>query len=235
MNQRLQALIKTFRASTAGASSRFRCAVEGERASLYFYDVIGGGGWGGGIDPKDVIAQLGTCAGKPLDIYVNSPGGDVFDGVAIYNALRRFEGKKTIHVDGLAASAASLIIMAGDEIRCAHNAQIMIHDPWAFAMGSATDLRATADLLEQTGETLVDTYAKRTKAKAADIRQWMKDETWMDAATALERGFCDVIDEPKEEAEEPAARARAQALFAEMKANISKRASPPSHPGQPGK
>lgn len=234
----MQALIKTFRASTK-APLGFRAEAAGDRGALYFYDVIGGGGWGGGIDPKDVIASLQGLTGKPLDIYVNSPGGDVFDGIAIYNVLRRFEGTKTMHVDGLAASAASLVIMAGDEIRCAHNAQIMIHDPWAFAMGNATDLRATADLLEQTGETLVDTYAKRTKAKAADVRQWMADETWMDAATALERGFCDVVDEPAQsepdQKEPPEARARAQALLDAMNANLSKRASPQKHPGQPGK
>lgn len=226
---KMQALVETFRAATARLDRRLRADVSGDSAKLYLYDAIGSDGWGGGIAPKDVISALDKCGGKPLDIFVNSPGGDVFDGVAIYNALRRYGNTKTVHVDGLAASAASLVIMAGDRIECAHNAQVMIHDPWAFAMGAAVDLRKTADLLEQTGETLVSTYASRTKQTPEDLRAWMAAETWMTAQEALARGFCDAIDAPgedpdgkdDEQAEGEQARARMMALVEQMKERLT--------------
>jgi ATP-dependent Clp protease protease subunit len=146
-------------------------------------------------------------------------------------------------VDGLAASAASAVLMAGDKIVCAPGAQIMIHDPWSMAIGNAADLRQTADLLEQTGETLVSLYAARTKQSPDDIRAWMSAETWMTAQVAKERGFADELSGEPDGDEDGGAgdgdgdeqKARAQALLAQMKARITSRGSPQQNPGQPGK
>lgn len=188
---RMAALVSAFRAG-AGGARKFRCDVTPDSASMYIYDVIGAG-WGGGIDPKDVVSALGACNGKPLDIYMNSPGGDVFDGIAIHSALARYGNTKTMHVDGLAASAASLILMAGDKIVCAPAGQIMIHDPWAMTVGNADAHTQQAALLASTAATLVDVYAARTKQSAKDVGEWMKSETWMTSGEALARGFCDSI------------------------------------------
>jgi ATP-dependent Clp protease protease subunit len=204
--------IEQFRASTTMLSRRFlaRTCTPSPQAKtqeavgeIYIYDVIGDGFFGG-VSAKDVVAaleQIKKDGAKILNVYVNSPGGSVFDGLAIYNAIKRFDGQKNFYIDGLAASAGSFIPMAGDRIISAKNAMWMIHDPFGFAVGNAADMRKQADMLDQVAGTLVQTYADRTKGNADDIRKWMADETWMDSATALERGFCDEIlaDDDEEE------------------------------------
>lgn len=168
-------------------------------ADLYIYDQIGKSPWGdGGVGATDVKDALIEAKGsKTLNVYMNSPGGDVFEGVAIYSQLARFDGEIVVHVDGLAASAASVIAMAGTKIVTAFNGEWMIHNPWAFTMGQASDMRKAADMLDQVAETMIETYARRTKAKRDDIKSWMEAETWMDAETAKERGFTDEITEEK--------------------------------------
>ncbi len=165
----------------------------GKTGELFIYDVIGAD-WFGGISAKDVARALESLRGvEQLNIYINSPGGDVFDGVAIYNQIRRFEGKKTVFVDGLAASAASVIALAGDTVITAQNAMWMIHHPWTIALGSAPDFRKVADELDKISGVLIETYAARTKQTPKDIRAWMDDETWMTADEAMERGFTDEV------------------------------------------
>jgi ATP-dependent Clp protease protease subunit len=173
----------------------FAKAKANKSGELYIYQDIGDG-WFGGITAQsfaDAIKELGAV--DTLDIYVNSPGGSVFDGVAIYNQLKRVKAHKTVHIDGIAASIASIICMAGDEIRCASNAMMMIHDPWGMCVGTATDMRASAGTLDQIRDTLLDTYVARTKGSRDDISKWMTDETWMKADEAKARGFIDAIDE----------------------------------------
>lgn len=160
---------------------------------LYLYDAIGASLFGG-ITPNDVLEALqGMKQAKTLSVFVNSPGGDVFDGVAIYNLLKRFDGPVNVFVDGVAASIASVIAMAGDSIATAHNATWMIHDPWGMGVGTAGDLRALADTLDTVRGSLVETYTKRTGQSAETISQWMADETWMDARTAQSNGFTDTV------------------------------------------
>lgn len=193
----MQAKIDSFRAATAG-SPRFLAKAKSDAAQdigeLFIYDAIGD--YWGGVNAKQVVealAQLKANGAKSLCIYVNSPGGDVFEGSAIYNNLKRFDGEKTVVVDGLAASAASVIAMVGDQIIMPDNAMMMIHDPWGFAVGNSADMRETATQLDQVRDVLLSTYVARTKGSAETIKQMMSDETWMNAADAKALGFCDTV------------------------------------------
>lgn len=175
----------------------FRADVSAGRASLYIYDVIGEDWWtGGGVTAKSVQAALeGMKGATALDIYINSPGGDIFEAKTIYAQLRRFSGERVVHVDGIAASAASFIAMAGDRIITAPAATWMIHEVWAGVIGRASDMRAMADTLDMENATFADTYAKRTGQNVDDVRSWMAAETWMNASEAKARGFTDEIAE----------------------------------------
>lgn len=157
---------------------------------LYVYDSIGKDWYGDGITAQSVSDALREFPkSAALDVYINSPGGSVFEGVAIYNQLRRWAGKKTVHIDGIAASIASIIAMAGDERKIASNGIIMIHRAWGFAMGNAEDCRKYADSLEKIDGTLLDTYIERTGGNKKQIEDWMAAETWMNADEAVSRGF----------------------------------------------
>lgn len=166
-----------------------------KRGEIWLYDVVGEGFFGGmsaGQFAKELKA-LGQV--EVINLRINSPGGSVFDGIAIYNQLKSHAARIEVDVDGVAASIASVIAMAGNEIRMAHNAQMMIHNPSGGAFGDATEMRRMADLLDQVKGTIVDTYERRTKNKAGDLAAWMEDETWMTAAQAVDRGFSDKVTE----------------------------------------
>lgn len=172
---------------------RMRMAADKSAAEILIYDDIGEGFFGG-ISAKNFAGDLKALGPvSTLKIRVNSPGGDVFDALAIYNTLRRHSARKEVSIDGMALSAASIVIMAGDHIAMAENAMLMIHDPWSVTMGTADDMRAQADLLDQVKENLVVTYERRTQRDGADIRRMMTDETWMDARMALDEGFIDQV------------------------------------------
>jgi enoyl-CoA hydratase/carnithine racemase len=127
---------------------------------------------------------------------LNSPGGSVFDAVAIYNALQRHAGTVTVSIDGIAASAASYIATAGDEIIMPENAFLMIHDPSGMVMGTASDMRSMAEALDKIGASLLRGYAAKSGKVEKDIAQLMAKETWLDAAEALDMGFADTMAEP---------------------------------------
>ena len=169
---------------------KFFAKANGKRGEIYLYEAIGEG-WFGGITAKsfsDSIKELGSV--NALDIYINSPGGSVFDGIAIYNQIKRHPAtEKTMHVDGIAASIASIIAMAGTEIRIADNGMFMIHDPWGMTIGTASEMRKQADALDKIRGTLLDTSVARTGGAATQISQWMTDETWMTADESVSRGF----------------------------------------------
>ena len=128
-----------------------------------------------------------------INLSIHSPGGDVLDGWAIYNSLKNSKAKITARVEGLAASMASVILMAADTVEIPENAYIMIHNPWGFAMGDAEEMRDTADLLDKLGNGLVNAYASRTGNDEDEIREMMSAETWMDGKEAVERGFADKL------------------------------------------
>lgn len=171
--------------------ARYNAATK--RAEIFIYEDIGEG-WYGGLSAKafsERMAEVRKEKAKALDIYINSYGGSVFDGIAIYNQIKRFEGEKIVHIDGIAASIASVIAMAGDTINIAANGTMMIHNAWGMAVGTAEDMRAMAESLELTNGTIRDTYVARTKAADKDVRAWMDAETWMNADQCVERGFAD--------------------------------------------
>jgi ATP-dependent Clp protease, protease subunit len=166
----------------------------GTSGEIWLYDQVGESFWGEGISAKQFQKEL-TAMGKvnTINLHINSPGGDVFDGLAIYNQLKSHPARVVVDVDGLAASIASVIAMAGDEIRMASNAMMMIHNPHGMAVGDSTEMQRVAALLGQVKGSLASTYAARTGQKAAQLDAWMDDETWMSAETAVQYGFADVI------------------------------------------
>lgn len=169
----------------------FTIVAKDKSADVFLYEEIGDG-WMGGISAKRFADEL-NALGKldTLNVYINSPGGSVFDGNAIFNTLKRNSARVVVSIDGLAASIASIIAMAGDEISMAANSMMMIHDPWTLVAGSAADLRATADMMDKVRETLLNTYADRTGFDSGKISDMMAAETWMTADEAIAMGFAD--------------------------------------------
>lgn len=165
-------------------------------AEIYIYDEIGAGFFGG-VSAKQFVDDLnGLGKVDTINLYINSPGGDVFDGVAIFNALKRNKAQIAVHIDGLAASIASIIAMAGNSITIAENGMIMIHDPWTFAIGNAAEMRKQADVLDQVSGTLVNTYTGRTGLDVEEVKSLMGAETWFDADQAVDKGFADKKSQP---------------------------------------
>ena len=162
-------------------------------AEVSIYDEIGAYG----VSAKGFLTELGALPeGTPVDLRLNSPGGSVFDAVAIHNALKRHEGTVTVWIDGIAASAASYIAMAGDEIVMPENAFLMIHDPSGLVMGTSGDMRAMAEALEKVKGALVQGYAAKSGRTPEEVSALMSAETWLDAADALAQGFADRLIEP---------------------------------------
>lgn len=154
--------------------------------------------WGDEVTPKqfwDDLQKLGDI--KELRVYINSPGGDVFAGQAIHSMLRRHPARVTVYVDGLAASAASLVAMAGDRIVMPRNAMMMIHNPWTFVGGPADFLRQVADELDKIRESMVAAYEGKTGLDRGRIIGMLDAETWMTAEEAVSLGFADEIEEAK--------------------------------------
>jgi ATP-dependent Clp protease protease subunit len=160
-------------------------------ATLYIYDVISAD-WGvNAMSVIDAIGQAGDAS--VLNVHINSPGGDVFEGRAIMAALRRFEGKKVAHIDSLCASAATSIALACDEVVMAEGAFFMIHNAMTIAYGNKGELRETADTLEKIDGAIVNDYTTKTGKDAEQVKSWMDAETWFTAAEAKEHGFVDRV------------------------------------------
>jgi len=157
----------------------------GKEAEVFLYEEIGF--WG--VNAKQFADDIKAIDAEVINLHINSPGGSVFDGTTIFNLLRQHDAKIVAHIDGLAASIASIIALAGDEVRMAQNAFMMIHDPWTLSMGDAVQLRKDAALLDKIGGMLVQTYAGVTHKDDKIIRDWMKAETWFNADEALEAGL----------------------------------------------
>lgn len=167
-------------------------AQDDDAVELLLYDEIGF--WG--ITAKQFADELARIEASTIHLRVNSPGGDVFDGVAIYNTLRAKDAQVITHIDGLAASIASVIALAGDEVRIAPNAFFMIHNPWGVTIGDADLHRKMADRLDKISlGAIVSTYRAKTGAAVATIERWMDDETWFTAEQAADAGFVDVVEE----------------------------------------
>lgn len=181
----------------------FRAAAKPKAAELLIYGPIvsSGGGFFGSDDdvtPKGLKEQLVALGEvEEITVLINSPGGDPFAGHAIYNMLKRHEAKKHVYIDGIAASAASLIAMAGDTITMPLNALMLVHQPSGLAMGTAKDMRAMADNLDQVAEAMAQTYMARTGKSREEVMAVMDAETLFTAEEAVEAGFADELDEAK--------------------------------------
>jgi ATP-dependent protease ClpP protease subunit len=171
-----------------------RLAAKGEdEAELMIYGDIGG--FWDGVSAEETVREIASLDVKTLHVRINSPGGSVFDGVAIYNSLVALEGKTKVitYNDGLAASISSVIFMAGDERHIAEGASVMVHAPWTMMAGNAKALRAEADLLDELEGGLLDIYEARTKKDRKDIAAWVDGETWFRGQKAVDAGFADVL------------------------------------------
>lgn len=172
----------------------------GQRAEVYVYDYIGE--WG--VTAQDFVNDLRGVRAQAIDLHINSEGGEVFDGLAIYEAVRQHPAGVDVYVDGLAASAASFIAMAGDRVVMAERARIMVHDAHAFCIGNAADMRETARLLDDLSDNIADVYADKAGGTRQQWRDVMRgatdsaDGTWFDAQAAIDAGLADEIAAPPE-------------------------------------
>ena len=163
------------------------------RAEISIYDEIGG--WG--ITAKDFKASLDALGDiSSLDVYISSPGGDVWQGQALYSILKRHPANVRVVVDGVAASAATLPAMAGDTVIVPENALLMIHEPWTISMGDADEMRLVVEMLEKAKATIVATYRAKTGLDDDRILELMAAETWMTGPEAVELGFADEVAAP---------------------------------------
>ncbi|MGT2514792.1 head maturation protease, ClpP-related [Sphingomonas panni] len=161
---------------------------------ITMFDVIGEDWWtGGGVTAKKVAAQLRAIGDRPVEVQINSGGGDMFEGLAIYNVLREHSQPITVKVMGLAASAASVIAMAGDTVEIGAASFLMIHNCWVIAAGNRHDMVEVAAFLTPFDQAMADVYAQRSGQSAADCAKWMDGETWLSGSLAIERGFADTL------------------------------------------
>lgn len=167
-----------------------KAQADSDETEVVVYDEIGY--WG--VTAAQFIREFKSIpAQNSIKLRINSPGGDVFDGLAIYNVIARHEGKVTATIDGLAASAASVIAMAANQIVMPENAFMMIHDPWGVSIGNADELRDMAEVLDKIKAGLVSTYVNRSGQSAEKISELMSAETWLTAAEAKELGLADEV------------------------------------------
>ncbi|HFD6683715.1 TPA: ClpP-like prohead protease/major capsid protein fusion protein [Providencia alcalifaciens] len=162
-------------------------------ADIYIYDEIGGWGISARRFTEDLIA-LGNLS--HINLHIHSPGGEVFEGIAIYNQLKNHNASITVYIDGLAASMASVIAMVGDEVIMPTNAMMMIHKPWGVSWGDADDMRDYADLLDKVENVLIPAYMEKTGKTKEELEAMLSEETWLTAEECVEHGFANSIIEP---------------------------------------
>lgn len=183
-----------------------------DETTVYLYDEIS---WWG-IKAEQFVKDLGSITTSTIHLRFNTPGGSVFDGMAIYNAIKQHKAKVIGHVDGLAASISSVILMACDEIRMGEGGFIMIHEPWSMVVGSSDEMRKEADLLDKVEDTIINTYMNKCKKKKEEVKSMMEEETWLNATEAMEMGFCDCMDNDDED--EKKKKAKAQSILFDLSA-----------------
>lgn len=196
--------------------------------TIGIYDPIGYDYWDdSGVTAKRISAVLRSLDGADVVVNINSPGGDVFEGLAIYNLLREYKGHVTVRVLGVAASAASFIAMAADEIQIARAGFFMIHNAWTGLWGNRNDLRETADFLEQIDDTIADIYHVRSGLSMDELKADMDKERWINGRDAIDSGFADaflpsdvVVEDTKNFTKEKVAAHKADILLA--KAGMSR-------------
>ena len=161
--------------------------------SISVFDVIGQDYWGEGITAKRIAGALRAMNGADVTVNINSPGGDMFEGLAIYNLLREYEGHVTVKVLGIAASAASIIAMAGDDIQIGRGAFLMIHNCWVYAMGNRHDFAELVQSLEPFDTAMADIYAARSGLDIAAVQKLMDGESYIGGSDAVAKGLADSL------------------------------------------
>lgn len=176
---------------------RIECQADDQNAPAHIqvYDLIGKDWLGEGVSAKDFVADLAAVAGRDLTLHINSAGGDVFEGFAMLTALDQHKGKKTVCIESLAASMASVLAMCADKgcLQIAENGYLMIHNPRGMAYGEAKDLRARADLMDSLRANMLAVYRRHTDLTEEQLGAAMDAETWYDAKAAEAAGFADTI------------------------------------------
>ena len=192
-----------------------RAAKEDVDTSISVYGAIGDTWDGNGVTARRISAALRAIGERDITVNVNSPGGDFFEGVAIYNLLREHKAKVTVNVLGLAASAGSIIAMAGDEIRMGEGTHLMIHNAWAVVVGNRHDLADSAEVMATFDASMASLYAARTGLSSETVADMMDKETWLTPADAIRDGFAtgmlsaaDIKSDPKANSQQ-----RAKALI----------------------
>mgnify|MGYP003635598026 CR=1 FL=1 len=156
---------------------------------VYIFDEIGMGG----VNAQGFIEEIKSFKDSPMNLHINCVGGDVFDGMAIYNIIKKRTAKTTVYIEGIAASMGSVIALAADSVVMAENSLFMIHNAWGGAMGEAKEMKKTAKLLDKISGEIADIYVKKTKLPYDKVKEMMDEETWLNAEEALELGFIDSI------------------------------------------
>ena len=158
-------------------------------ADVYIFDEIGTFG----LTAQSFIEEIKSYKDTPISLHINCVGGDVFEGMAIYNVLKKRTARTTVYIEGIAASMGSVIALAGDEVVMAENSLFMIHNAWGGAMGEATEIRKTAALLDKISGEIADIYTKKTNLPYNRVKEMMDEETWLSADEAFNLGFIDSI------------------------------------------
>jgi ATP-dependent Clp protease protease subunit len=175
----------------------YQMKADGKAGEITFYEAIGESSDGSGTTAKSFQKDLKALGDVSLlRIFINSPGGSVFEGTAIFNILDRHPARKEVMIDGIAASIASVIAMVGDEIKIAANGMMEIHDPWGIVIGSAAEMRKTAETLDKIRSTILGVYVRRSGADEEKLSAMMSEDTWFTAEEAVEIGLADSIVEP---------------------------------------
>jgi ATP-dependent protease ClpP protease subunit len=169
-----------------------------EETKILIYEEIGF--WG--VSALDFVKELNSITTPKINVHINSPGGSIFDGLAIYTNLRAHKSEINVHIDALAASAASFIAMAGDNIIMHRNATMMIHDGSGLTWGNEADHLATASLLGKLSNNIADVYSQQANGTVEDWRALMRAETWYTGQEALDAGLVDAITDADEEEED---------------------------------
>ena len=171
----------------------YSVADSGEDVQIDIYGDIGDSWWGDSVSAKELLDAIAAAKGKPITLCINSGGGSVFDAFAMMSALRAHDAKVTARVDGIAASAASFLLAAADEVTMSSVAWIMIHDATGRCYGRAEDMRETADWMDKVNAQLAGIYAKRSGRDASEFADAMKKTTWYTADEALDAGLVDGV------------------------------------------
>ena len=149
---------------------------------------------GDDVKSEEVTSALASLSGKRVKVHINSIGGSVSDGIAIYNALKRHPGGVDTVVYSLAASIASVVMLAGQNRTIGEDGLLMVHSPWTASVGDATRMRKTASILDKHGETILEIYSRSMKASRAEIKAMMESETWLNADEALDLGMATIVE-----------------------------------------